>query len=155
MSVSYRAALEYQAMSIEHILEAAQEPECVDDLKVLAVQLRAATSAGIPVVYAVLRAEAPVVKIGFSRHLADRTGRIRRMPGSRLVSVTTGGRAEERAIHERLASSRTCVELRGQGATEHFHLTDEVVAWINETREAVNLAPTTLDAMLRFSQRVA
>lgn len=120
-----------------------------DDMKRMARQLEAATAARIPLVYAVTRAEAPVVKIGFSRHLAGRRGgRLIRMPGCTLVALMAGGYAEEHAVHERLAAHRVHMDFPGYGGSEHFWINDDVLAWINETRDVIGLDPLRLDQLL-------
>ena len=114
-----------------------------EDMQRMAVQLRAAKAAGLPLVYAVLRREAPLVKVGFSRNLSGPTGRLQRMRGCDLVAVQPGGRDVERSIHDRLAGSRVTADLPGYGMTEHFRISDEVMEWINEARAAIGLEPMT------------
>jgi len=156
MASSHKTFVGNHSMSIDYMLSVAQDlPNPVDDLKVLAVHLRAARAVGMPVVYAALRSEQPVVKIGMSRRLAGRGGRLSHMPGCSLVAVLAGDRQTESEVHARLAASRTRAELPGQGVTEHFHLTDEVMAWVNETRESMSLIPVTLGQMLSFSAQAA
>ena len=142
------------AIALDEVGESGSD-EAVDDLKALAVQLRAATAARIPVVYGLLRVETPVVKIGFSTHLADRTGRKRGFKDSRLVTLTPGGRDEERQVHGRLAEYRLTVDLPGSGNTEHFQIVQPVVDWINETRTALNLIPVSMDDLLAYSRQAA
>lgn len=119
------------------------------EMERLVAHLKAADAARMPLVYAVLRAEAPVIKIGFTRTLGSRIGsRLSRMPGARLVAVIPGGRREEMAIHQRLASSRVTMDLPGDGGSEHFHLTEEVIDWINEARSAIGLDLLTRDYLV-------
>lgn len=141
-SLPYRSLwLEEQDVSNEDAMDLREE------MRTLAVHLRAAKAARIPLVYAVLRHELPVVKIGVSRNLSGRDGRLRRMPGCRLVAVVQGGRDVERSIHTLLSESRTTVPLRGYGTSEHFRLTPEVVDWVNEARSRIGLARVDLAAV--------
>lgn len=110
-----------------------------------AAQIRAAHALQMRLVYGVLRAEAPVIKIGNSYSLASR---LRKMSGGTLVALAHGGYEEERAVHERLAAHRVRVDLPGYGFTEHFVLCDEVVEWVNETRRAVDLDPVDLEGIM-------
>ena len=111
------------------------------DMARMAHQFRAAAAAGVHLVYAAVRAEAPVVKIGFTRRLTGRGGRLIRMPGCRLVAVMPGTRRDEMSVHQRLAEARVTIDLPGGGGSEHFEITDDVVDWINETRALIGLDP--------------
>ena len=128
------------------------------DIATFTAQLRAATALQLPMVYGILRKEAPVVKIGTSRALpntADGGGRFAGFGGIALVALTHGAHAEERAIHHRLAASRVRMDdLPGSGVTEHFLITDEVVDWINETRSAIGLDLVTADELTAYSSRL-
>jgi len=118
------------------------------EIATFTAQIRAAEQLQMRLVYGALRVEAPVVKIGTSRRLAGRTGRLRRMPGCSLIAVMAGGYAEEREVHERLARHRVKVVLTGHGHGEHFVICDDVVEWVNETRHAVGAPPLATDALL-------
>lgn len=113
-----------------------------------AAQIRAADAARLPRVYAVLRAELPLVKIGTTTNLAGRDGRLRRMPGCTLVALTLGGHPDERAVHQRLAEHRVKAMLRGSGHGEHFTLSGPVVDWVNETRRTLGLDVLVLDDLM-------
>ena len=126
------------------------------DIAKFTAQLRAATALKMPLVYAALRREAPVVKIGTSRAMPDQPTGGGRFAGGLssvgLVALAHGSYAEERQIHERLAASRIRMDdLPGTGATEHFLITDEVVGWINETRVVLGLDPVTVQELLKYS----
>ena len=130
------------------------------EVRYFTAQMRAATALRMPMVYAVLRKEAPVVKIGTSGIMADTSvggGRFAgQMSNVRLVAITHGGRDEERAVHELLAASRVRMDdLPGTGVTEHFRITAEVVSWINEARSALGLDPITPDEMYAYSGSTA
>ena len=140
-----------RSLDLRQAIKANAGLETIDELNALAVQLRAATAAKIHVIYAVLRREYPAVKIGYSRHLAGKTGRLNKMPGCRLVALTPGSRDDEAIIHARLAAHRIRLELPGSGVTEHFELTPPVVDWINEARANVNLVPVTREQLLAYS----
>lgn len=113
-----------------------------------AAQIRAADAMRMPRVYAVLRTELPLVKIGTTTNLAGRDGRLRRMPGCTLVALMPGGHPDERAVHHRLADYRVKATLRGEGHGEHFTLSEPVVDWINETRRALGLEVLALDDLM-------
>lgn len=118
------------------------------EIAAFAAQIRAAEQLRMRLVYGVLRAEAPVVKIGTSRRLAGRPGRLRALPGCSLVAVMAGGYAEEHEVHQRLARHRVKVVLAGHGHGEHFVICDDVVEWVNETRHAVGVPMLATDALL-------
>lgn len=127
------------------------------EVALLTAQLRAATELRMPLVYVVLRKEAPVVKIGTSSVLHSTPaggGRFSGVMGNvRLVAVTPGSYEQEHAIHQRLAASRCRMdELPGTGATEHFEITDDVVAWINEARTAIGLDVVTVEELFTYSR---
>jgi len=99
-------------------------------------------------VYGAIRVEAPVVKIGTSSNLSGRDGRLRRMPGCRLVALQAGGYDVEREVHARLKPHRVLIELRGYGYGEHFSLCDDVVEWVNETRHTLGLESVDLSELM-------
>jgi hypothetical protein len=118
----------------------------------LAAQIRAAEAVGMRMVYGAVRAELPLVKIGTSRNLSGRDGRLRRMPGCRLVALQAGGFDVEREVHARLKPHRVWANLRGFGFGEHFTICDDVVEWVNETRHALGLG--SIDIAELMSQYV-
>ncbi len=119
-----------------------------DERLKLAAQIRAAEAIGMRMVYGAIRVEAPVVKIGTSRNLSGRDGRLRRMPGCRLVALQAGGYDVEREVHARLKPHRVWIELRGYGYGEHFRLCDDVVEWVNETRHTLGLESVDLSELM-------
>ena len=118
------------------------------EVAVFTAQIRAAEHLQMRLVYGALRAEVPVVKIGTSRRIAGRPGRLRRMPGCSLVAIMAGGYAEEREVHERLARHRVKCVLTGHGHGEHFVVCDDVIEWVNETRHAVGAPLLAVDDIL-------
>ena len=132
-----------------------QRDKTRDDIVLMSAQIKAAAAVRMPLIYGVLREESPVVKIGTSTVLPSQAswpGRLVRLGQVRLVAVAPGDRHAERQVHERLASSRIRMDdLPGSGVTEHFRITDEVVEWINETRDAIALDPITADELLGYS----
>ena len=135
---SHRSGLDFRKALDEPDIE---RDMLAADMARMAQQLQAATAAGMHLVYAAVRAEAPVAKIGFTRRLTGRGGRLVRMPGCRLVTVMPGTRRDEMAVHQRLEAARVTVDLPGGGGSEHFELTDDVVDWVNETRALIGLDP--------------
>ena len=126
------------------------------EVALFTAQLRAATALKMPLVYGALRKEAPVVKIGTSRAMPNKYGGGGRFAGGLssigLIALMHGSYAEERAVHQRLASARVRMDdLPGTGVTEHFRITDEVVEWINETRVAIGLDPVTAEELRAYS----
>ena len=127
-----------------------QRDQIRTEVATFSAQIRAAEQLQMRLVYGVLRAEVPVVKIGTTRRIAGHKGRLRRMPGCSLVAVMAGGYSEEREVHERLARHRVKFVLTGHGHGEHFVICDDVIEWVNETRHAVG-APM-LDTATVLSQ---
>ena len=86
-----------------------------------------------PVVYA-LRLSDGVIKIGFTRNLESREHGVRRQSGNatELLAFQPGTYDDEQAIHARLT------EHVAHGR-EYYHPVPEVLAAVNEMRDALNM----------------